>query len=281
MVDEKPSLNQIQAIINSTTTKVDDQKRKRTVCVHWLRGQCKKNENCEFLHVYQEDKIPPCKYYQQNGECQKGEECVYRHIPNEQKRQEECPYYERGFCKRGYFDCQFIHMSKKICENYLYGFCPLGPNCDKEHLKTVISEHDTSLKILALFPDSEDYHDKNAFFQGNMFMGMKPQNHVICHRCGKEGHKSTYCQEEQVSQEEINEKLMMSQSQIPDLKVLCFKCKKYGHYANLCPTKQQTAGGLVGGAFGQVNLKGTLDQYNQMIQGMVGSDPLNDFEGNV
>jgi cleavage and polyadenylation specificity factor subunit 4 len=81
--------------------RVDDTKRKRTVCVHWLKNQCKKNDACEYLHVYQEEKIPPCKYFMMGGECQKGDECVYRHITNTDKRTEFCPYYERGFCKKG------------------------------------------------------------------------------------------------------------------------------------------------------------------------------------
>ena len=61
--EEKLSVNQISAIIESQQQRVDDSKKKKTVCVHWLNGQCKKGDNCEYLHVYQEDKIPPCKYF--------------------------------------------------------------------------------------------------------------------------------------------------------------------------------------------------------------------------
>ena len=31
------------------------------VCKHWLRGLCKKGEDCEFLHVYALDKMPELK----------------------------------------------------------------------------------------------------------------------------------------------------------------------------------------------------------------------------
>mmetsp|Transcript_28470 Transcript_28470/g.21277 ORF Transcript_28470/g.21277 Transcript_28470/m.21277 type:complete len:99 (-) Transcript_28470:174-470(-) len=96
-------------------------------------------------------------------------------------------------------ECSFTHTPLKICENYLYGFCPEGPNCDKVHLKGVIADKDMTLRILASFPENEDFQDKNAFFGNGAFLpGLKSQQPVICHRCGKEGHKSTYCQEEQL-----------------------------------------------------------------------------------
>lgn len=53
-------------------------------------------------------------------------------------------------------------MQEYICENYAYGFCPKGPTCDKIHLKSVIADNDTSLKILASVADKDDWQDKNA-----------------------------------------------------------------------------------------------------------------------
>lgn len=44
----------------------------------------------------------------------------------------------------------------------MYGFCPKGPECDKEHVKSVIADNETTLKILANFADSENWADKNA-----------------------------------------------------------------------------------------------------------------------
>lgn len=61
------SVNELTAIMESQQQRVDEGKRKRTVCVHWLKGQCKKGDNCEYLHVLIEDKIPPCKYFLQEG----------------------------------------------------------------------------------------------------------------------------------------------------------------------------------------------------------------------
>ena len=62
-------VNEFAAIKESFHQRVDDSKRKKTVCVHFLKKQCKKGDNCEFLHVLLEDKIPLCKYYQQDREC--------------------------------------------------------------------------------------------------------------------------------------------------------------------------------------------------------------------
>lgn len=155
------SVNQIMAIVDAQNQRVDESKRKRTVCVHWLNKQCKKGDGCEYLHIYMEDKIPPCKYYLQEGTCSKGEKCVYRHVNPIEKRMEDCPYYDRGFCRMGFF-CQLTHNSFKICENYMYGFCPKGPDCEKEHIKGLIADNDSTLKILANFPDGENWADKNA-----------------------------------------------------------------------------------------------------------------------
>ena len=38
-------------------------KRRTVVCKHWLRGLCKKGEMCDYLHEYDEDKMPVCQFY--------------------------------------------------------------------------------------------------------------------------------------------------------------------------------------------------------------------------
>ena len=50
-------------------------------------------------------------------------------------------------------------------------------------------------------------------------------NTLICHKCGGKGHKSTYCQEEKISEEEFKR----IQSDNPDSqrlgeKTICFSC---------------------------------------------------------
>jgi hypothetical protein len=37
------------------------------VCKHWLRGLCKKSDMCEFLHEYDESKMPECYFYATYG----------------------------------------------------------------------------------------------------------------------------------------------------------------------------------------------------------------------
>lgn len=33
------------------------------VCKHWLRGLCKKGDQCEFLHEFDMAKMPECYFY--------------------------------------------------------------------------------------------------------------------------------------------------------------------------------------------------------------------------
>ena len=33
------------------------------MCKHWLRGLCKKGDQCEFLHEYDMSKMPECYFY--------------------------------------------------------------------------------------------------------------------------------------------------------------------------------------------------------------------------
>ena len=39
------------------------------VCKHWLRGLCKKGDQCEFLHEYDMTKMPECYFYSKFGEA--------------------------------------------------------------------------------------------------------------------------------------------------------------------------------------------------------------------
>jgi len=42
---------------------------KAVVCKHWLRGLCKKGDDCEFLHEYDMAKMPECYFFQKFGKC--------------------------------------------------------------------------------------------------------------------------------------------------------------------------------------------------------------------
>ena len=97
------------------------------VCKHWLRGLCKKGESCEFLHEYNLRKMPECNFFVRNGYCSNGDECLYLHI-DPQSRLPPCPHYDRGFCPLGP-RCDKKHVRRKICLYYLAGFCPDGKLC--------------------------------------------------------------------------------------------------------------------------------------------------------
>ncbi|KAK1830346.1 hypothetical protein QBC39DRAFT_331684 [Podospora conica] len=97
------------------------------VCKHWLRGLCKKGESCEFLHEYNLRKMPECNFFVRNGYCSNGDECLYLHV-DPQSRLPPCPHYERGFCPLGP-TCDKRHVRRRFCEFYLAGFCPDGRAC--------------------------------------------------------------------------------------------------------------------------------------------------------
>ena len=97
------------------------------VCKHWLRGLCKKGESCEFLHEYNLRKMPECNFFVRNGYCSNGDECLYLHI-DPSSRLPPCPHYERGFCPLGP-RCDKRHVRRRLCPCYLAGFCPDGRAC--------------------------------------------------------------------------------------------------------------------------------------------------------
>ena len=37
-----------------------DPRRRQVVCKHWLRGLCKRGDDCDFLHRYDMDRMPEC-----------------------------------------------------------------------------------------------------------------------------------------------------------------------------------------------------------------------------
>ncbi|KAK4042214.1 hypothetical protein C8A01DRAFT_14136 [Parachaetomium inaequale] len=97
------------------------------VCKHWLRGLCKKGETCEFLHEYNLRKMPECNFFVRNGYCSNGDECLYLHI-DPSSRLPPCPHYERGFCPLGP-RCDKKHVRRRVCAYFLAGFCPDGRAC--------------------------------------------------------------------------------------------------------------------------------------------------------
>lgn len=103
----------------------------KIVCKHWLRGLCKKNDHCEFLHEYNLRKMPECLFYLKNGFCTQTPECLYLHV-DPQSKIPECLNYTMGFCPDGP-DCPRRHIRRIICPLYITGFCPKGPECEFTH----------------------------------------------------------------------------------------------------------------------------------------------------
>ncbi|VEL24198.1 unnamed protein product [Protopolystoma xenopodis] len=112
------------------------------VCKHWLRGLCKKGDDCEFLHEYDMSKMPECYFFSKFGECM-NKECPFLHIDPASKIQ-DCAWYDRGFCRNGiaFFiylylgpNCRNRHVRRVACKNYINGFCPSGKECKFAHPK--------------------------------------------------------------------------------------------------------------------------------------------------
>lgn len=99
------------------------------VCKHWLRGLCKKDHRCEYLHIYDLSKMPPCQFFSTFGSvasrrlprlpfivllrisrafctdvlcfralrrmCSNGDECNFLHVAPE-TRMKDCEWYNRS-----------------------------------------------------------------------------------------------------------------------------------------------------------------------------------------
>ncbi|KAJ6245906.1 cleavage and polyadenylation specificity factor subunit 4-related [Anaeramoeba flamelloides] len=109
------------------------------VCKHWLRGLCKRGDDCEFLHVYDHRMMPVCYFWSKYERCS-NDDCPFQH-PKKGKKENHCPWFVRGFCKHGE-KCRRPHNVMRACPNYIAGFCPFGPNCELGHPKFDLPEDD-------------------------------------------------------------------------------------------------------------------------------------------
>ncbi|KAL3308681.1 Cleavage and polyadenylation specificity factor subunit 4 [Cichlidogyrus casuarinus] len=226
---------------------------RKVVCKHWLRGLCKKGDDCEFLHEYDLSRMPECYFFTRFGVCM-NKECNFLHIDPASKIQ-DCPWYDRGFCRNGPF-CKNRHVRRKICINYMNGFCPKGAECELSHPKF------WPLPITHTITNSDDPSQS----QKKIF---------TCNFCGEKGHKIQYCHKLPMEQRQQIIASFGSQDESPvggttlgykpgrnigpnfldkyDItkhmskggeegsggprpldEVTCFKCGEKGHYANKC-----------------------------------------------
>lgn len=88
---------------------------KSTVCKHWLRGLCKKGDNCQYLHEYNLRKMPVCSFFSTHGACNSGDECQFLHL-DPSRTVKECVWYARGFCKLGTFSAFLWRMVSYVVQ---------------------------------------------------------------------------------------------------------------------------------------------------------------------
>eukprot|EP00038_Savillea_parva_P019324 m.27197 g.27197 ORF g.27197 m.27197 type:complete len:529 (+) comp4383_c0_seq1:283-1869(+) len=158
---------------------------KEKVCKHWLRGLCKKGDQCDFLHRYDLSRMPECYFFTTYQECN-NDECIFLHIDPEKKKV-ECPWYARGFCRHG-ADCKNRHTRKVLCPNYLAGFCPNGPDCKLSHpsweIPVDIRGTDGTVTTTTRLPHNREVGGNTS---------TRNIEDVTCHRCRQKGHYADKC----------------------------------------------------------------------------------------
>ncbi|KOS14140.1 cleavage and polyadenylation specificity factor [Malassezia pachydermatis] len=200
------------------TTKTRDVSR-RTVCKHWLRGLCKKGDQCDYLHEYDLRRMPECRFYATFGFCNSADECLYIHIDPSVKRR-ACERYERGFCELGPH-CPKKHIRKMACPYYLAGFCPLGPECNLGHIK-------------ALYPSPASRAATPLLTHRPLTMA-----EAFDWAAAAELRKATAAAIRDGS---------ARKRELAD--VQCYKCGEYNHFANACPNSRMGGGFRGGGGSG-------------------------------
>uniref|UniRef100_A0ACD5YQU3 Uncharacterized protein n=2 Tax=Avena sativa TaxID=4498 RepID=A0ACD5YQU3_AVESA len=66
-----------------------------------------KGDSCEFLHQFDQDRMPVCHFFRSYGSCRE-RDCVFKHNAEDVK---ECSMYNMGFCPNGP-RCQYRHVKK-------------------------------------------------------------------------------------------------------------------------------------------------------------------------
>lgn len=227
-----------------------DREKVNTVCKHYLRGLCIMGKNCEFLHEYNLRKFPECWWYGTYGFCAVGDECLYYHP---KVRARECEDYNRGFCVLGP-DCPRKHIRRVLCMPYIAGFCPDGPDCRKGHPRPDLpgpSAYEPPDPPLAKDigpapPGYGRYHDYDPFNpQAWQVWDKGPQGAAIYgDRGGGAGGTAAAAAAARETRIKPGMKGWKEGKELEG--ILCFRCDQYGHYASHCPNpaKPGDRGGL-------------------------------------
>jgi hypothetical protein len=74
-------------------------RRTDVVCQYWLRRRCAADKECVQLHIWDEARLPVCKFGEACAAANKFRDvpCLMRHLRDDDK--EECVNYRLGFCR--------------------------------------------------------------------------------------------------------------------------------------------------------------------------------------
>ncbi|KAJ3027055.1 UNVERIFIED_CONTAM: RNA-binding component of cleavage and polyadenylation factor [Siphonaria sp. JEL0065] len=164
-----------------------------------------------------------CRFFLK-GFCAKGQACPYKHVSqatlnaNAHKAGVVCKHYLRGP------KCRNKHVRQAVCQNYVTGFCPKGPECPFGHPKFEL-------------PNLNDDGDKTgAQTGGQASTGAFNPNYkkeVMCYKCKQQGHIAINCPNEQAPNQGGPGGFGGFKKDFSQVK--CYKCQGFGHFANQCP----------------------------------------------
>lgn len=99
--------------------------RHTIVCKHWLRDLCMKGEKCDFLHLYDLERMPECVQFSKFGRCA-DRDCDFKHVTD----RAQCQRYRFGFCRLGH-GCKLRHdrlprgyLPEVVPDWFLSELCP-------------------------------------------------------------------------------------------------------------------------------------------------------------
>ncbi|EZG56483.1 YT521-B-like domain protein [Gregarina niphandrodes] len=105
--------------------------RHEIVCRHWLRGICIKESRCDFLHVFDDSRMPYCRNQKRHGRCvdQVLGFCALKHDQQEVRGAGSNRTRERSPAMTQSTN------GGDVCMRYLFGYCSHGPACHQQHIR--------------------------------------------------------------------------------------------------------------------------------------------------